>query len=90
MTKAKKVKTLRVGVDEAINDLTRKAKQLASFHEKGHPVRIELRLRGQRQAHRTGDALAKVNALVGLSEIEEKKWGPLKWAGPTLSMHVHP
>ena len=90
MTKAKKTKALRVGVDEAINHLTRKVKQLAAFHEKGHPVRVELRLRGQRQAHRTGDAMTKLTTLMGLSEVEEKKWGPLKWAGTTLSMHIHP
>lgn len=84
-----KKKTIKISVVEQMHDLTRKAKQLAKFHEKGHPVRVELRLK-RREASRTADALTQANQLIALSEVEEKKVGPFKWANTTLSCHVHP
>ena len=86
----KKKKTIQISVVEQDHDLKRKAGQLKKFHEKGHPVRLELRLRGWRQTSRTGDAMAQANRLLSFADVEEKKVGPLKWANTTLSCHIHP
>lgn len=89
MTKDKKKKTIQISVVEQDHDLQRKAKQLAKFHEKGHPVRVELRLKGRSQRHRIEDARKQAEKFLLLSEVNPAKITELKWAGTSLSCHVH-
>ena len=43
----KEMKCLRIGFKESEHDLNFKAKKISEFLEKGHPIRIDLMLRGR-------------------------------------------
>ena len=87
---AKKNKTIKLSVDIGEADRLRKAKQAAEFLEKKIPVRVELRLKGWKQASRTGDAMLTMNKFIGDLEHPENKVNPLKWNNTTLQTYLHP
>lgn len=87
---ASKTKEIQLTVNIGENDLIRKAKQAAKFHDKGLGVNVKLRLRRGRESERTGDALQVVNKFLGYTEINEKKVNALKWNDTTLVTFLHP
>lgn len=62
-------KTVRVGFKTGVHDLQFKAKQIGEFLKNGHPVKIELTLRGREKAL---TALGKEKLIKFLGSLEEK------------------
>ena len=86
---AKTSKTIQLRVNIQDRDLERKAKQAASFREKGLGVNVSLKL-AKRENNRTGDAMAVVNKFVAFAEVPERKVNALKWNNMTLQTFLHP
>lgn len=75
--KQKETKEIRIGFNEAVFDLQRKAKIIKEFLEEGHQVQIKLMLKG-RERNFLDLAEAKINKFLELIDISYKITSPLK------------
>ncbi|MCF7847080.1 MAG: translation initiation factor IF-3 [Candidatus Gracilibacteria bacterium] len=69
--KTREQKGIRLTFKIDVGDLDRQRKQAEKFLEEGHPVRVQMRLRGRERAH-TDLAVQKLNGfLESLSEVSK-------------------
>lgn len=68
--KPKEQKIIQIGVNEALNDLQRKARQAQKFLDEGYPVQIKMLIKGRQQLHHD---FAKERFMRFLEMIERKK-----------------
>lgn len=87
---AKKHKTIKLSVTIQDADRVRKATQAVKFLEKKMGVRVELRLRGWREANRQEDATKVLQQFILDTGAPEKKVNPMKWNNRTLQTFIHP
>lgn len=75
-SKAKEQKGTRLTFKMDVGDLDRQRKMAEKFLAEGHPVRVQMRLRGRERAH-MGLAFEKLNAfLASLSEVGKVEQAP--------------
>lgn len=87
---AKKHKTIKLSATIQDADRLRKATQATRFLEKKMGVRVELRLRGWREANKQAEALEVVNKFIEETGAPPKKVVAPKWNNRTLQLFIHP
>ena len=81
------LKHVQITVRAAQNDLLIKVKQVEKFFKEGHPVEVNLRLRGREKRNKEW-ALQKLNEFLKIIPVEYKKMGEPKFGmnGPGIQI----
>lgn len=87
---ANKHKTIKLSVNIQAADRLRKAAQTVKFLDKKMGVRVELRLRGWREANKQAEAMEVVKLFIEDTGVLEKKVNEPKWNNRTLQLFIHP
>jgi len=83
-------KTIKLSVSIQDADRIRKAAQAVKFLDKKLGVRVELRLRGWREAGKRDEATAVIAKFIEDTGALPKKVNEPKWSNNTLQTFIHP
>ncbi len=80
-------KQIQLSARSAQNDLLIKMRKLEEFLKGGHPVEIQMRLRG-REKYNKGWALQKLKEFTAMIPVEYKEISPPKFGGRGVIMSI--
>lgn len=81
------VKQVQISVRAADNDLLLKARQVEKFFAEGHPVDINIRLRGREKYNRPW-VHERLEIFLKMIPVEFKRMGELRFGGRGASMQI--
>ena len=81
------LKQIQISARSAHNDLLIKIKKLEEFMKEGHPIEIQMRLRGREKYNKTW-ALQKLREFLAMIPIEYKEMSSPKFGGRGVGMHI--
>ncbi len=85
--KSAELKHVQITVRAAQNDLLIKVKQVEKFFKEGHPIEVNLRLRGREKRNKDW-AMQKLEEFLKMLPMEFKRMGPVKYSmnGPGVQI----
>jgi translation initiation factor IF-3 len=86
-THATDIKTVQISARAGKNDLLTRLRKLEEFLAEGHPVEIQLRLRGREKGNKNW-AMQKMNEFLGMIETEYKVIAEPKFGGRGMNAHI--
>lgn len=86
-SKSAELKHVQITVRAAQNDLLIKVKQVEKFFKEGHPIEVNLRLRGREKRNKDW-AMQKLEEFLKMLPMEYKRMGPVKYSmnGPGVQI----
>lgn len=81
------LKHIQISARAAHNDLLIKMKKLEEFLGDGHPIEIQMRLRGREKGNKTW-ALQKLKEFLAMIPLEYKEISPPKFGGRGMAMSI--
>lgn len=81
------LKQIQIGARSAQNDLLIKMRKLEEFLKEGHPVEIQMRLRG-REKYNKGWAMQKLKEFLAMIPVEYKEISSPKFGGRGMTMSI--